>query len=109
MDNLVESRIDLAPRQAEEACAEVYVLASGELRVKPCTKLDQRHDATRHPDLATRRPGDARDQLQQRCLARAVGSDDAEARSGRHVEGHISQRKDRRTNPAPCSTVVVRL
>src|SRR4029077_17546733 len=91
------------------ARAQIRVLASRELGVKSCAKLDQRYHAARHPDPSTRRPGDARKKLQTGGLARAVRSDDAEARPGRVVEGHVSQRKDRRANPAPGGAVTVLL
>ena len=75
----VELAIDLLARQAEQAGAEVDVLAAGQLGMKAGAELDQRHDVAGDAHLAAGRPGHARDQLQQRRLAGAVAADDAEA------------------------------
>src|SRR5207245_3081920 len=53
LHDAVGPRIDLAPRHAEEALAQIHVLACRELAVKSCAKLDQRHNAARHPDLGS--------------------------------------------------------
>ena len=78
-DDGVELAIDLLARQAEQAGAEVDVLAAGQLGMKAGAELDQRHDVAGDAHRAARRPGHARDQLQQRRLAGAVAADDAEA------------------------------
>ena len=52
----VELPIDLAPRQTEQAGAEVDVLAPRELRVEARAELDQRHDVSGHAHRAARRP-----------------------------------------------------
>src|SRR5262249_37874147 len=41
--------------------------------------------------------GDAREDLQQRALAGAVGADDADDLAGAHLEGDIAQRPERRS------------
>ena len=81
--------------QPEQARAEIHVFAAGQLGVEPGAELDERHDVSGHTDSPARRPGDARNQLEQRRLAGAVAADDAEARALRHLERDIAQRVDR--------------
>ena len=106
----IELPIDVAPRQAEQAAAEVHVLAAGQLRMEPGAQLDQRHHATGHAHTPVGRPGDARNELQQRSLAGAVAADDADAGGLGHVEADVAQRPDRRVDaPARDAVNVLRL
>src|SRR5262249_31998476 len=88
---------------------EVDVLAAGELGMKSCAELDERHDAAGDAHAPAGRPRDARDQLQQRRLAGAVRSDDAEAGTLGDVEADIFQREDRRRGPPADGAVDVAL
>ena len=99
--------VDLASRQSEQAGAEIDVLAAGQLGVEAGAELDQRDDAARHLDTAARRPRHARDQLQQRRLAGAVRSDDAEARAFRDLEADVAEREHRRVDPSARGAVDV--
>src|SRR5262249_47294824 len=96
----VELAIDLPAREAEEAGAEIDVLAARELRVKTGAQLDERHDMAADPYAAARRPGDPRDELQQGGLPGAISADDAQAGAARNFERHLTQRVDRRVDGA---------
>jgi hypothetical protein len=96
VNDRVELLFDLAPRQAEEACAEVHVFAAGQFRMEAGAELDERDGVAANAYRPARGPGHARDELEERGLARAVSADDPEARSGRDLERHVPQRPDRR-------------
>ena len=109
LHDVVEAAIDLAARQPEQPGAEIYVLAAGELGMKARAELDERHDASGHLHAAARRPRHARDQLQQRRLAGAVGADDAEAAALGDVDADVAQRENRGAHAAARRAVDVGL
>ena len=98
VDDLVEPLIDLLAGQAKQAAAQVDVLAAGQLGMKTRAQFDQRHDVAGDAHLAAGRPGDARDQLQQRGLAGAIAADDAQPGAFGHLERHVPERVDGRAD-----------
>ena len=71
-DDLVELARDLRAAHAEDRAVEVDVLAPGELGMEAGAHLEQRADAAVDLGAAGGRLGDAREDLEQRALARAV-------------------------------------
>src|SRR5262245_54234940 len=95
-DNVVEAIGDLATTQAEHQSVDVYILATGDFRMKSGAQLDERRHAPLNA-YAPRRwfayPGN---QLEHRALAGAVSPDDAECRALWHVEGNALERLEDR-------------
>jgi hypothetical protein len=89
--DLIEARGDLAAGEAEQQTADLQVLATGDFGVKPRPELEQRRQAARHADMPGRRTHDPREQLQQRRLAGAIGSDDTDGLAGGDGEGNLRQ------------------
>ena len=90
-DDLVVVPAHLATGHAHDGAAQVDVLATGQLGVKPGAHLEQDpHPAAgaRHPDA---RLGDPAEDLEQRGLAGPVGADDAEGLALAHVEVDVAQ------------------
>src|SRR2546421_12369083 len=63
---------------AEDGAVEIDVLATGELRVKPGADVEKRSNAPASAGLALGGLRDPGQDLQQRGLARPVGTDHAE-------------------------------
>src|SRR5207247_3580253 len=96
VDDAVEARVDLAPREAEHDAVDVDVLAPGDLRMKARAELDERGDAAVHADAPRGRLEDAGDELQQRRLPGAVAPDDAEGLAAIDGERHLLHRRQGR-------------
>jgi hypothetical protein len=77
-DDLVELAAHFVFAHAHDGAVEVDVLAAGELGVKAGADFEQAGDAAFDLDLAGSGGGDARQDLEQGALARAVAADDAE-------------------------------
>ena len=93
-DDLRKPALDLSALHPEDRAVEEDVLAPGELRVEPGSDLEQAAHAAAD-DRATRSRGrDACEHFQQRRLARAVASDDAEHLALRNGEAHVTERPD---------------
>jgi hypothetical protein len=90
-DDLVELRLDLAPPHPEDGAVQVDVVAAGELGVEAGADLEQRADGAADPSLARGRDGDAREDLEQRRLARAVVADDADRLPPVDPERHVAK------------------
>ena len=92
----VEHRVEppprLAPAEPHHHAVEHDVLARGQLRVEADAELDERRQPSRDPDAPGVGAVDARHDLQQRALARAVAPDDAEELALVHVERDPPQR-----------------
>ena len=93
-DDLVEVPPDLRLLHAEDSAVEIDVLASGQLRVEAGSHLEQRADPTVDDGGALGRLGDAREDLEQRRLPRAVPADDPDDVTFGDVERDISQSPD---------------
>ena len=78
LDDPVELRLNLPSPHTEHRSAQIDVLATGELGMKAGAHLDERRDTAGEADLAGGRRGDARQQLEDGALARAVVADQAE-------------------------------
>src|SRR5207247_7889878 len=84
--------VHLFPRKTEERAVEVSVLAAAEVGVEPRADLEEGGDAAVHLERAAGRLGGASEELQERRLARAVRTDDAERLARRDREGDVLQR-----------------
>ena len=95
VDNLVELAVDLPLPHAEDCAVHVDVFAAGQLGMKAGADLQQAaHPAADHCP-AMRRLGDAAEDFQQRALAGAVATDDADDFSLGDLERNVSQRPKR--------------
>src|SRR5262249_8909458 len=94
LDDRVELARDLGPGHAHDRALQVDVLATGEIRVKAGGHFDQRADAPVDRHLAARRPENLREQLQDRRLAGAIRSDDAERFPRPDLERHVTGRPE---------------
>ncbi len=77
-DDLVELPFDFRPLHAEDRAVQEDVLAAGQLGMEAGADFEERSDAADDARAAARRRRDARQNLQQRRLARAVAADDAD-------------------------------
>ena len=84
--DVVEAPGELLARHPEDGAVEVDVLAAGELGVEPGAELEQRRDPAARDDLTAGRAQDPGDALEQRRLARAVVTEQADGRALRHLE-----------------------
>ncbi len=89
--DVVEPLLHLRARDAHDRAVHEHVLAPGEIRVESGTELEQRSDASGELDVTGRRRERARDELQQRGLARAVAPDDSHRFAFAHLERHVAQ------------------
>ena len=78
VEHRVEPAPRLAPAQAHHHAVEHDVLARGQLGVEADAELDERRQPPGHADAPGVGAVDARHDLQQRALARAVAPDDPE-------------------------------
>jgi hypothetical protein len=81
-NDLVEALADVRALQPEDRAVEEDVLASGEFGMEARAELEQRAIRTADIDVTFGRFDDARDDPQQRALARAVPSDEASVPPG---------------------------
>src|SRR5262245_46722724 len=77
-DDLVELAADFCPLHAQDRTAEVDVLASSQLTMKPHADLQQGADTAEDFRRSARRFGDAGEDLEERALSRAVAPDDTD-------------------------------
>jgi hypothetical protein len=92
VDDRVVALAHLGGAHAEQLPVDRHVLASGELGVEPDADTDQRRDASLDAQPPRARCAHARQQAQQRGLARAVAPDDADRLAARHLEVDVAQR-----------------
>ena len=94
IDNLVELPVDFALGHAHDGAVHVDVLAARHFRVEPGAHLEQRGNPPADVDLADGGRSDAREELQQCALARAVLADDADHVALLHAEIDVPQGPD---------------
>ena len=94
LDDVVEPLLDLATLHPEDRAVQVDVLAAGELLVEAGSDLEQAPDAAADLGAALGRERDPREDLEQRRLARAVASDDAQDLALGHLERDVAKRPD---------------
>jgi hypothetical protein len=90
--DLVQPRVDLGPRQAEQGRVEVDVLDAGEIRIEARPQFQQRCDPASDLEFAFAGSQRAAHQLQQGGLPSAVAAHDAENLSGVDPETDIAYR-----------------
>src|SRR5262249_12960611 len=90
--DVIELPLHPGARHADDRTVEVDVLPARQLRVKSSPDLEQRADCAGDADLAARRHRDRRDDLEQRALAGAVGTDDAEHLAFMQLERNLLER-----------------
>ena len=79
---------------AQDRAVEVDVLAAGQLGVEAGAHLQQAGDPAVDLGAAAGRLGDAREDLEQRDLARAVAADDADDLALLDLEGDVLERPE---------------
>src|SRR5262245_5244394 len=94
LDDLVELPLDLLSLHPEDRTVEVDVFATGELGMESRSHLEEAADAPADVDAPRGRRRDAREDLQQRRLPRAVLPDHSQDLALGHVERHVPQRPD---------------
>jgi len=62
--------------------------------MKPGAHLDQRTEPAFHGERSFRRHGDARENLEDRALACAVGSDEPDGCAALDLEAHVAKRPE---------------
>ena len=90
-DDVVEVALGLPAGQAEDGRVQVDVLAAGELAVEAGPQLQQRRDPARTVTVPVVGAEDARQHLEQRRLARAVGADQPDGLAGADLQVHVPQ------------------
>ena len=103
LDHLVEPAPGLPRSQAHHHPVQQHVLAGGEVRVEAHPQLDERGQGAGEPDPAAVGSVDARQQLQERRLARPVAPRDPQQLPLGHperdpaegVEGRVLDRRER--------------
>src|SRR5215213_1143806 len=93
-DDLVELAPDLAPAHPDDRAVEVDVLPAGQVGVKARPDFEQAPQPPVDVHLAGGRPDDAREDFEQRALARPVTADDADDFAREHLEAHVPERPD---------------
>ena len=94
VNNLIQTRRDLALFHTHDRALQVHVLATGEIRMETRGDFDQRADATVHVTGAARRPQDSRQELQRGRFTCAVWSDDSEGLAPCYGKRHVFQRPE---------------
>jgi hypothetical protein len=91
---LVESPRNLAPAHSENRAAEKNVLTACELRMKSGSNFEQRPDSAIDLGASVSRLRNARENLEQRALPRAISPDDSNDFAFANIEAHIAQRPE---------------
>src|SRR5665647_856650 len=91
VDDRVEVPVGLLTGDTEDRGVEVDVLAAGQVRVEAGAQLQERRDAASQADRAVGRLHDAADHLEQRALARPVGTDEPDGRATADLHAHVPQ------------------
>ena len=94
-DDRIELAANLGAGHAQDRAVEEDVLAPGQLLIESGADFQQAADAAVEIDLPLGHLGDARQNLQQRALARAVDADERQRLAAPHVERHVSERPER--------------
>ena len=95
LDHVVIARARLAWGQAEHDPVQDDVVARGEVRIEADAELDKRRHPAAYPDVSAIGRVDPGETFQQRALAAAVASDDAEELALPDFERHVLERLER--------------
>src|SRR5271166_1108082 len=95
IEDHVKLLLDLAPRHAQDAAVQENVLAAGELGMEPGTDLQQAGNTPMNVDLTGGRPGDSREDFQERALAGTVAADNPDHPPLRDLEIHVLECPER--------------
>src|SRR5437773_2210354 len=90
-NNLIELSRDFVAPHAENRAVEVDILTTSQFGMEPGADFQQRSDAPPHVYVADGWPGDTRKDFQQRTLARAVPTDNADNVAAVHFKRNILQ------------------
>src|ERR1043166_1922428 len=90
-DNLVELRRDFRSPHPQNCAIQVNVLPAGQLRMKPCSHLQQRSNTSMDLRMPLGRFRDSGQQLKQGRFASAISPDDAHNFAARDLEGNVLQ------------------
>ncbi len=96
LDDVVERVADLRALHPVDRAAQEDVLPPREVGVEPGAELEQGSDRAADRDPPARGLEDAREQPEERRLARAVPADDAERLPGLDLERDVAERPDLR-------------
>src|SRR5437868_7851308 len=92
-DDLVALAAYLFAAYAEQCCCEIDVLQARVLGMEAAAQLQERTDATAHVDLAVSGLDHAGDDFQQRGLAGAILTNDADRLAAAHGKRHVVERR----------------
>ena len=98
--DLVHHLPDPRARQAVDRAVQIDVLAAGEVGMEARAELEKRRDPAAGFDATRRRRDDPRDDAEERRLARAVATDEADRLSGLDRERDVAQRLHRARSEA---------
>src|SRR5712692_9999002 len=90
-NNLIKFPIDLSLFHSQDGTVEVDVLPAGQIRVESSAHLQQGTNPAPHLGMALGRLGDARENLQERALARPVTPDYTDGLAMSYLEGGVPE------------------
>src|SRR5262249_34050032 len=91
LENLRNLTLGLVARDAEDRGVHQDVVARREIGIEAGAELEQRHHASDANDAAGRRHDHSRENLEERRLAGAVGTDDAKNGARLDAKGNVAQ------------------
>ena len=101
LDDVVEPVVHMLAGHTQDGSVEEHVLASAQFRVEPGPEFEQRRHAAVDRDAALVGFEDLGEALQQRRLAAAVVTDDAERFAGGDLEADVTERPEVFVRAAP--------
>ena len=94
LEDVLDAALRLGARNAEDRRVHQDVVVRGQIGIEPGAELQQRHDAADADHAAGGRRDHPRQDLEQRRLAGAVGTDDAQDRAGLDAEPDVAKRPE---------------
>ena len=87
------------PAQSHDLAVQKHVLAPGELRIESRAELEQRRDPPLRHDASVSRRQDSADDLEQRALAAAIGTNQPQHFAALRLKADIAKRPEIRMHP----------